>query len=104
MYIIIVMYIYYGTDDHNNQLVSCVMHNYSSALWCTQTECIISITCRFHNYNTDYRTESVFGSSIYGNCSSVINYASHHSGIPVHRGSICNGTSVLNNGVIPSLR
>ena len=58
----------------------------------------------FHNYNTDYRTESVFGSSIYGNCSSVINYASHHSGIPVHRGSICNGASVLNNGVIPSLR
>ena len=52
----------------------------------------------------DSRTEPVFGSSVNGNCLSVINNASqNHSGIPVHRGSICNGTSVLNDGVIPAL-
>ena len=47
----------------------------------------------------DYRTESVFGSSVNGSCSSVI----QKQDPSVYRGSICNGTSVLNDGIIPAL-
>ena len=43
----------------------------------------------------DARTESMFGSLENGNCSSVIPGS--------YRGSICNGTSVLNDGIIPAL-
>ena len=43
----------------------------------------------------NHRARSLFGSSITGNCS-VPPY-------PGNRGSICNGTSVLNDGVIPAL-
>ena len=48
----------------------------------------------------DARTESEFGSSENGNCSSVIHNSTDHR---IYRGSICNGASVLNNGVIPAL-
>ena len=48
------------------------------------------------------RTKSVFGSLENGNCSSLILGPSTPDGI--HRGSICNGTSVLNDGIIPALR
>ena len=47
------------------------------------------------------RTKPVFGSSENGNCSSLIPGPSITDGI--HRGSICNGTSVLNDGIIPAL-
>ena len=48
----------------------------------------------------DARTVSKFGSSEDGNCSQI-RRSSEHSNI--HRGSICNGTSVLNDGIIPAL-
>ena len=44
----------------------------------------------------NHRAQSLFGSSITGKCS-----APPHAG--TNRGSICNGTSVLNDGVIPAL-
>ena len=47
----------------------------------------------------DARTKSEFGSSEDGNCLQI-----RRSSEPgVHRGSICNGTSVLNDGIIPAL-
>ena len=47
------------------------------------------------------RIEARFGSSPTGNCSSVIHGPSPQNGL--YRGSICNGTSVLNDGIIPAL-
>ena len=49
----------------------------------------------------NFRTVSVFGSLRDGSCSSVIRGPAPECGI--HRGSICNGTSVLNDGIIPAL-
>ena len=49
----------------------------------------------------DTRTVSKYGSSEDGNCLHV-RRSSDHSDI-IYRGSICNGTSVLNDGVIPAL-
>ena len=49
----------------------------------------------------NFRTVSVFGSLRNGSCSSVIRGPAPERGI--HRGSICNGTSVLNGGIIPAL-
>ena len=46
------------------------------------------------------RTVSEFGSLEDGNCSSVIHSSTRHF---IYRGSICNGTSVLNDGIIPAL-
>ena len=48
-----------------------------------------------------FRMVSMFGSLTTGNCSSLIPGPSEQNGI--YRGSICNGTSVLNDGIIPSL-
>ena len=48
----------------------------------------------------DARTVSEFGSSEDGNCLQL-RRSSEHSDI--HRGSVCNGTSVLNDGIIPAL-
>ena len=47
----------------------------------------------------DHRTVSKFGSSEDGNCLQI-----RRSSEPdIYRGSICNGTSVLNDGIIPTL-
>ena len=51
----------------------------------------------------DFRTVSMFGSSEDGNCSSVITYYNNSPHHRIFRGSICNGTSVLNDGIIPAL-
>ena len=48
----------------------------------------------------DHRTVSKFGSSKNGNCSQI-RHSSEHSDI--HRGGVCDGTSVLNDGIIPAL-
>ena len=48
----------------------------------------------------DTRTKSEFGSSEDGNCLQI-RRSSEHSDI--HHGSICDGASVLNDGVIPAL-
>lgn len=48
----------------------------------------------------DSRTVPKFGSLKNGNCSSVI---SGSDNITLFRGSICNDTSVLNDGIIPAL-
>ena len=47
----------------------------------------------------DARTVSEFGSSEDGNCLQIC----RSSEPDIHRGSICNGTSVLNDGIIPAL-
>ena len=46
------------------------------------------------------RTVMKFGSSQDGKCSSVIHNSTQHL---ICRGSVCNGVSVLNDGVIPAL-
>ena len=48
----------------------------------------------------DARTVSKFGSSENGNCSQI-RHSSEHSDI--HHGGVCDGTSVLNDGIIPAL-
>ena len=48
----------------------------------------------------DSRTVSEFGSSEDGNCSQILRSSEHSD---IHRGSVCNGTSVLNDGIIPAL-
>ena len=48
----------------------------------------------------DARTVSEFGSSEDGNCSQILRSSEHSD---IHRGSVCNGTSVLNDGIIPAL-
>ena len=51
----------------------------------------------------DARTESKYGSSEDGNCLHVYRNGSSEYPETIYRGSICNGTSVLNDGVIPAL-
>ena len=58
----------------------------------------MSIPIRHSLPNT--RTMMKFGSSQDGKCSSVIHNSTQHL---IYRGSICDGVSVLNDGIIPAL-
>ena len=48
----------------------------------------------------DSRTVSEFGSSDDGNCLQILRSSEHSD---IYRGSVCDGTSVLNDGIIPAL-
>ena len=73
-------------------------HSYTAYYYYVTVVHTVSVPIR-HSL-PDVRTMSKFGSSEDGNCLQI-RRSSNHSDI--YRGSICDGTSVLNDGIIPAL-